>query len=86
MFLVSSQAKAAFIARQKLGRLGTADEIASLFVYLASDEVRFKQLIQGMSVLWCVCVHHTHNITGAFSDVTSSGMCINAVCHQARFS
>ena len=31
-------ARAAFIARQPMGRLGTADEIASLAVYLASDE------------------------------------------------
>ncbi|KQU49784.1 NAD(P)-dependent oxidoreductase [Sphingomonas sp. Leaf339] len=31
-------ARAAFIARQPLGRLGTADEIAFLAVYLASDE------------------------------------------------
>ncbi|MEO0478053.1 MAG: SDR family oxidoreductase [Planctomycetota bacterium] len=32
------QARAAFIARQPIGRLGSADEIASLVVYLASDE------------------------------------------------
>jgi 2-keto-3-deoxy-L-fuconate dehydrogenase len=31
-------ARAAFLARQPMGRLGTADEIASLAVYLASDE------------------------------------------------
>ena len=31
-------ARNAFIARQPLGRLGTADEIADLCVYLASDE------------------------------------------------
>jgi 2-keto-3-deoxy-L-fuconate dehydrogenase len=34
-------ARAAFIARQPLGRLGTADEIAHLAVYLASDEAAF---------------------------------------------
>ena len=28
-----------FVSRQKLGRLASADEIASLVVYLASDEV-----------------------------------------------
>ena len=36
---VSMQARSAFIAYQKMGRLGTADEIASMVVYLASDEV-----------------------------------------------
>ena len=32
------KARAAFIARQPMGRLGTAEEIASLALYLASDE------------------------------------------------
>ncbi len=30
-----------FVARQKMGRLGTADEIAAMAVYLASDEAAF---------------------------------------------
>jgi 2-keto-3-deoxy-L-fuconate dehydrogenase len=34
-------ARAAFVARQPLGRLGTAEEIATLAVYLASDETVF---------------------------------------------
>ncbi|MSU47097.1 MAG: SDR family oxidoreductase [Lacunisphaera sp.] len=34
-------ARAAFVARQPLGRLGTAEEIAALAVYLASDEAVF---------------------------------------------
>ncbi len=34
-------ARAAFIARQPLGRLGTVEEIAALCVYLASDESAF---------------------------------------------
>ncbi len=34
-------ARAAFIARQAMGRLGTAEEIAMMAVYLASDEAVF---------------------------------------------
>ncbi|HUZ65758.1 MAG TPA: SDR family oxidoreductase [Acetobacteraceae bacterium] len=34
-------ARAIFVARQAMGRLGTAEEIAALAVYLASDESRF---------------------------------------------
>ena len=33
------EAKKNFIARQALGRLGTAEEIAALVTYLASNEV-----------------------------------------------
>jgi len=35
------QAKKNFIARQPMGRLGTADEIAAMAIYLASDESTF---------------------------------------------
>ncbi len=35
------KARAAFIARQPMGRLGTAEEIAALAIYLASDESAF---------------------------------------------
>lgn len=35
------QGKEQFIARQKMGRLGTAEEIASMAVYLGSDESAF---------------------------------------------
>jgi 2-keto-3-deoxy-L-fuconate dehydrogenase len=35
------KARAEFIARQPMGRLGTAEEIAEVCVYLASDESRF---------------------------------------------
>ena len=30
-----------FVARQPMGRLGTADEIAELVVYLSSDETKY---------------------------------------------
>jgi 2-keto-3-deoxy-L-fuconate dehydrogenase len=35
------QARKDFIARQPLGRLGTAEEIASVALYLASDEAAY---------------------------------------------
>jgi 2-keto-3-deoxy-L-fuconate dehydrogenase len=46
-----AQAEAMFVSRQPMGRLGTAEEIAALAVYLASDESSFTtgttQLIDG---------------------------------------
>jgi 2-keto-3-deoxy-L-fuconate dehydrogenase len=36
-----AQARRDFIARQPMGRLGRAEEVADLCVYLASDESRF---------------------------------------------
>ncbi len=41
-------ARAAFVARQPMGRLGTAEELAALAVYLAGDEARF---MTGQSVV-----------------------------------
>jgi 2-keto-3-deoxy-L-fuconate dehydrogenase len=41
-------ARAVFIARQAMGRLGTAEEIAALAVYLASDESGF---VTGQSIV-----------------------------------
>jgi 2-keto-3-deoxy-L-fuconate dehydrogenase len=40
-FADPQQARRDFIARQPMGRLGTAEEIAELCVYLASDESAF---------------------------------------------
>jgi 2-keto-3-deoxy-L-fuconate dehydrogenase len=46
-----AEARQLFIDRQPMGRLGTAEEIAFLAVYLASDESKFTtgtiQLIDG---------------------------------------
>mgnify|MGYP000564505365 FL=1 len=41
-------ARAAFVARQPMGRLGTPEEIAALAVYLASDESAF---VTGQSIV-----------------------------------
>lgn len=41
-------ARAAFVARQPMGRLGTPEEIAALTVYLASDDAQF---ITGQAVV-----------------------------------
>ena len=38
---LGGDARAMFVARQLLGRLGTAEEVAELAVYLASDESSF---------------------------------------------
>lgn len=47
-------ARQAFIDRQPMGRLGTAEEVAALAVYLASDESRFT-------------TGHTHLVDGGFA-------------------
>jgi 2-keto-3-deoxy-L-fuconate dehydrogenase len=39
--LTTDQVRAAFIARQPIGRLGRAEEVASLVTYLAADESAF---------------------------------------------
>ncbi|MCB6178370.1 SDR family oxidoreductase [Rhodobacter sp. Har01] len=49
-------AKKAFIARQPMGRMASADEIANLVVYLASDESSFT-------------TGHAHVIDGGWSNV-----------------
>jgi 2-keto-3-deoxy-L-fuconate dehydrogenase len=49
--LTAQEVEASFVARQPMGRLGRAEEIASLAVYLASDESAFTtgtvQVIDG---------------------------------------
>ena len=51
----TEEARRAFIARQPVGRLGTAEEIAALAVYLASDESAYTtgtiNIIDGG---WCI--------------------------------
>lgn len=51
-----AQARAAFVARQPIGRLGRAKEIAALAVYLASDESAFT-------------TGHAHVIDGGWANV-----------------
>jgi 2-keto-3-deoxy-L-fuconate dehydrogenase len=48
-------ARAAFVSRQPMGRIGKAEEIASLAVYLASDEAAFT-------------TGHAHIIDGGWSN------------------
>src|SRR5690606_37674407 len=46
--------RAAFVARQPMGRLGTPEEVAALAVYLASDEASFTT--GGVHIIdggWC---------------------------------
>jgi 2-keto-3-deoxy-L-fuconate dehydrogenase len=49
-----AQARQAFIDRQPMGRLGTAEEVAALAVYLASDEAAFT-------------TGHVHLVDGGFA-------------------
>lgn len=46
-----AQVEASYVARQPMGRLGRAEEIAALAVYLASDESAFTtgttQIVDG---------------------------------------
>jgi 2-keto-3-deoxy-L-fuconate dehydrogenase len=48
------KARAEFVARQPMGRVGTTEEVAALAVYLASDESAFT-------------TGQTHSIDGGFS-------------------
>jgi hypothetical protein len=56
----AEQARKDFIARQKMGRFGSAEEIALLCVYLGSDEVRHHCMytcIYVMHVRMYVCMY-----------------------------
>lgn len=44
-FKISVQALKDFLARQKTGRMCTAEEVAHLCVYLASDEVGYPSTV-----------------------------------------
>jgi len=37
----TDEVRQAFVARQPIGRIGTAEEVAALALYLASDEASF---------------------------------------------
>lgn len=57
--LLYIQALKDFLARQKTSRMATADEVAHLFVYLASDEVSIDKknvLSQNPMLLCCFTV------------------------------
>ncbi len=57
------QTRSTFVARQKMGRLGSPEEVANMFVYLASNEVR-RMLLRGHNVAFtkmfsvCFCSRH----------------------------
>lgn len=44
------------MARQKTGRMCTAEEVAYLCVYLASDEVRVLEIFAALFILWIFAV------------------------------
>ena len=45
-----------------MGRMATADEIAAMVVYLASEEVRVVVVVVVVVVFYCCCFFVTHSL------------------------
>lgn len=66
---------AKFLERQKMGRLATADEIAHLIIYLASDEVRMIFYLKTCTRL---------NISESFKGIAIANSAIVCIAFYVR--